>query len=1760
MMKRIAGIILMAILTLSVCIIFWVQPVAADEITQMQVSETMIELIKSKEGFCGVPCWDYRHWAIGFGNTCPEEDLERYRENGITLEEADRLMRDQLAGLVASVNSFMVRNQIQLTQNQFDAIVSFVYNVGPAVLKNDDSTVIKAIVNGAEGNDFIFAIGQWCLVDGEFHSNLMRRRMMEANIYLYGTYSLEIPDSYCVVKYDANGGTRDCRAQGYDSNMPTAPLSIPTREGYTFLGWFTEPTGGERVTALDETTNGITLYAQWELGKVEPDQPTDPETGIVVRVIRDDVYVRLAPGTASPIVTSVYKGEKLTITGLTEKGGILWGYSEKGWISLVHTDYFEQVDSDNNENGGDSETETVEVPIYATVLSSSGVKVYKGPHTSYPEIGSLSEGQQILIEETIYFCSQLWGRYEGGWVRLNQRILLHDDQVLAHTFTVTVTYYYLNVRTGPGSNYSTVMTMNTGEKLDIFAVEVVNGVVWGRFINGWVHLPKYTDFDESKLEYYQTHSYGDWYDTKAATCVENGQQRRDCAHCDHYELQETNLVEHSLGDWYESQAGTCISNGQERRDCQNCDYYEVNETELGDHSFDEWVTTLEGTCVVIGQECRNCVHCDHFETRDTALGDHAWMEWTQIQEPDCESVGQEQRNCENCEHFETREVEALGHSYDQWVETLAPGCESAGQEQRNCENCEHFETREVEAFGHSYGQWEETLAPGCESAGQEQRNCENCQHFETREVEALGHSYGQWVETLAPDCESAGQEQRNCENCEHFETREVEAVGHSFGEWYETVSPTAETEGEARRDCQNCDHYETKVLEKTLHIYGDWYVYTGASCVAAGEERRDCQHCELFESREIEMSDHTMGDWYLYQEATCVVRGEQRRECQNCDHYECAETELGDHSLGEWYVYQASTCATAGEERRECQNCDHYESRETAKGDHSLGQWHTHQEATCVAVGEERRICQHCDYFENREIPALGHNMGDWYVFRATSCTRLGVERRDCDRCSHNESRSIPKLNHSYGEWYVVLEPTIDDEGMECRDCQNCNADQSRPIPILPSVEKIYAIITASSVNVRENASASATKMGTLYEGAMVEILEQVTVKDKIWGRIEYGWIRLTGEAELATVREELIDDRGDKTYATVICDYLSVRLEPNGAATRVAKVWTGARVRIYETQVIGDVTWGKTAMGWIWLTGYTELSVELGDHLEHTFGDWYVYQQGTCVTYAQERRDCDRCEYFEVRQGQLGEHILGQWYTTQEPTCAIPGQERRDCQLCDHHELHATEPNGKHVLDAWYTVVNSTCQTEGQSRRDCQKCDYFETQSIPMLEHDMGQWYVVDIATCEHDGTQYRDCGDCDYSESKAIPALGHQLDQWYIAIESTCEVAGQERQKCRNCEYYESREIAPTGHAYGEWYVVRVPTLEQNGLECRDCVKCNTKDSRPITISTIVEKTYAVIIVSSINVRASESSSAERLGTLYEGAMVEILEQVTVRDKVWGRIEYGWICLTGETELITVREEIESDQGEKMFATVTCDYLSVRLEPNSTATRVAKIRTGARVRIYETMMIGDVTWGKTAMGWIWLTGYTEVEVEPGEHLEHSYGDWYLFQQGTDDAPAVERRDCDGCDHYETRKVNQSPAPVDKVYGIFTGTAYLNIREGAGTTYKGVDKLYPDRWVEILEMVDVDGKTWGRIEEGWICITGYISLSYNRTVLYATVTDSQLKIYERADSSATEVGNLNQGDAVEILEIVHVDGKKWGRIAQGWICLTDHTVLGTVN
>lgn len=99
--------------------------------------------------------------------------------------------------------------------------------------------------------------------DSLFSADGVNAVMPSRNITLYAKWSAL---SYNV-NFDANGGTVNTASITALSDVALGTLPVPARTYYTFNGWFTAPSGGEKVTSDSKfaRTEDITLYAQWTL-------------------------------------------------------------------------------------------------------------------------------------------------------------------------------------------------------------------------------------------------------------------------------------------------------------------------------------------------------------------------------------------------------------------------------------------------------------------------------------------------------------------------------------------------------------------------------------------------------------------------------------------------------------------------------------------------------------------------------------------------------------------------------------------------------------------------------------------------------------------------------------------------------------------------------------------------------------------------------------------------------------------------------------------------------------------------------------------------------------------------------------------------------------------------------------------------------------------------------------------------------------------------------------------------------------------------------------------------------------------------------------------------------------------------------------------------------------------------------------------------------------------------------------------------------
>ncbi|MBP3305939.1 MAG: InlB B-repeat-containing protein [Oscillospiraceae bacterium] len=424
MKKRWICGLLAAVLALSLVPAVPIETEAAEEnisasSTTMTVSDELIEVLKTMEGFNKRAEWDYAQYTVGYGTRCPDDMLDYYRNNDITVAEAEALLHNELAYFERSVNNLIAKYNLNLAQHQYDALVCFSYNVGAGWMRSSGGYLLNSVVYGGTNAEFIYGITLWSKAGGDYI--LQKRRLSEANMYLNGVYkayntSGGVPSNYRYVFLDGNGGTVRYAIHGFDANGPVPAITyftdIPTgvdADGnpfvYEFAGWFTERTGGREVAALDNSlASGSVIYAQWknpqgEIVELPVGDPIDP---LEITVTAGSALIRSGPGSYYTEMKKLTTGNTVTITEVYTVSSVTWGKCEQGWLNLANTNYTEVLAGLPKE-----------FPQWGTV-NGGQVRIRTGPGVSYSIITEVDRGARVEISEEHYDGTYNWGKIVPG--------------------------------------------------------------------------------------------------------------------------------------------------------------------------------------------------------------------------------------------------------------------------------------------------------------------------------------------------------------------------------------------------------------------------------------------------------------------------------------------------------------------------------------------------------------------------------------------------------------------------------------------------------------------------------------------------------------------------------------------------------------------------------------------------------------------------------------------------------------------------------------------------------------------------------------------------------------------------------------------------------------------------------------------------------------------------------------------------------------------------------------------------------------------------------------------------------------------------------------------------------------------------------------------------------------------------------------------------------------------------------------------------
>ena len=139
----------------------------------MTPSDACVEFVKSFEGFSptAYKC-SAGVWTIGYGTT---ENVQP--GDTITEQEAKFLL---YGDLLEASDAVMDLVDVDLTQKQFDALTSFVYNVGREAFRN--STLLK-LLNAENYGGAAAQFERWNKAGGNVIAGLSRRRKAERKMF-----------------------------------------------------------------------------------------------------------------------------------------------------------------------------------------------------------------------------------------------------------------------------------------------------------------------------------------------------------------------------------------------------------------------------------------------------------------------------------------------------------------------------------------------------------------------------------------------------------------------------------------------------------------------------------------------------------------------------------------------------------------------------------------------------------------------------------------------------------------------------------------------------------------------------------------------------------------------------------------------------------------------------------------------------------------------------------------------------------------------------------------------------------------------------------------------------------------------------------------------------------------------------------------------------------------------------------------------------------------------------------------------------------------------------------------------------------------------------------------------------------------------------------------------------------------------------------------------------------------------------------------
>ena len=303
------------------------------------------------------------------------------------------------------------------------------------------------------------------------------------------------------------------------------------------------------------------------------------------------------------------------------------------------------------------------------------------------------------------------------------------------------------------------------------------------------------------------------------------------------------------------------------------------------------------------------------------------------------------------------------------------------------------------------------------------------------------------------------------------------------------------------------------------------------------------------------------------------------------------------------------------------------------------------------------------------------------------------------------------------------------------------------------------------------------------------------------------------------------------------------------------------------------------------------------------------------------------------------------------------------------------------------------------------------------------------------------------------------------------------------------------------------------------------NSGSSNNTTTTPSTSTTGTIKVNDTLNVRSGAGTSYSVIGSLKNGATVEIVET----SGSWYKIKYGSGYGYVSKDYVTVSSSNNNSSSNNTTTTPSTSIttgiikvnnaLNVRSGAGTSYSVIGSLKNGATVEIVET----SGSWYKIKYG----SGYGYVSK-----------DYVTVSSSSNNSSSNSGSSNSGSSN------NTITTPSTSTTGTIKVNDTLNVRSGAGTSYSVIGSLKNGATIEIVETVN----SWYKIKfnNGY----GYVSKDYvvlqNRSIAEnvamkeGTVVTVALKVRESNNFESDIIGTIAMGEKISVLE----DNGEWSKIS----------------